>query len=95
MGVKILNHDKTLVTHGRMRFSTGVRLHYYTAGSGPALMLQHGVPKTSYSWRKVLPYITCKLSAVVADTRGFGDSTHPDDGYDMATTADDLAELMT
>jgi pimeloyl-ACP methyl ester carboxylesterase len=27
--------------------------------------------------------------------RGFGDSTHPDDGYDMATIADDLAELMT
>jgi hypothetical protein len=27
--------------------------------------------------------------------RGIGDSSHPDDGYDMATVADDLAELMT
>lgn len=27
--------------------------------------------------------------------RGIGDSTHPDGGYDMATVADDLAELMT
>jgi len=26
--------------------------------------------------------------------RGIGDSSHPDDGYDMATVADDLAELM-
>jgi hypothetical protein len=42
MGFKILDH-KAPVTHGRMRLSTGVRLHYYTAGSGPALMLQHGV----------------------------------------------------
>jgi pimeloyl-ACP methyl ester carboxylesterase len=27
--------------------------------------------------------------------RGIGDSTHPDSGYDMATVADDLAELMS
>jgi pimeloyl-ACP methyl ester carboxylesterase len=27
--------------------------------------------------------------------RGFGDSTHPDTHYDMATIAGDLAELMT
>lgn len=40
MGVKILG---TAVSHGRVRLDTGVRLHYYTAGSGPAFLLQHGV----------------------------------------------------
>jgi hypothetical protein len=48
MSVTILDHAATPVTHGRKRLSTGIRLHYYTAGSGPALMLQHGIPKTSY-----------------------------------------------
>lgn len=43
MGVPILDHAKNPVEHGRTRLSTGVRLHYYTAGSGPALLLQHGV----------------------------------------------------
>jgi hypothetical protein len=43
MGLPILDHDGKLVTHGRQRLENGVRLHYYTAGSGPALILQHGV----------------------------------------------------
>jgi hypothetical protein len=43
MGLKILDHTGSLVTHGRERLDNGVRLHYYTAGTGPALLLQHGV----------------------------------------------------
>jgi pimeloyl-ACP methyl ester carboxylesterase len=70
-------------------------LHFYTAGSGPALLLQHGIPKTSYYWRKVLPFLTPHFSVVVPDMRGIGDSTHEDSGYDMPTIADDMAELMS
>lgn len=94
MGVAILDHQKTPVEHGRKRLCTGVRLHYYTAGKGPALLLQHGIPKTSYYWRKVVPLLSPHFSLVVPDLRGIGDSTHPDAGYDMVTIADDIAELM-
>ncbi|KAK4687556.1 hypothetical protein P7C73_g2566, partial [Tremellales sp. Uapishka_1] len=94
MGLKIVEHSGESVTHGRHRLENGVRLHFYTAGSGPALLLQHGVPKTSYYWRKVVPHLTPYFTVVVPDMRGFGDSTHPDAGYDMATIADDLVELM-
>lgn len=94
MGLTILDHKQQPVRHGRKRLSTGVRLHYYTAGTGPALLLQHGIPKTSYYWRKVLPYLSPHYTCVVPDMRGIGDSTHPDNDYSMATVADDLAELM-
>ena len=94
MGLTILDHKQEPVKHGRMRLSTGVRLHYYTAGTGPALLLQHGIPKTSYYWRRVLPYLTPHYTCIVPDMRGIGDSTHPDTDYSMATVADDLAELM-
>lgn len=53
------------------------------------------MPKTSYYWRKVVPQLTPHFTVVVPDMRGFGDSSHPDSGYDMATIADDIAELMT
>lgn len=43
MGVRILDHHGAVVTPGRERLANGVRLHYYTSGSGPALVLQHGV----------------------------------------------------
>lgn len=95
MAVKILDLLMNPVTHGRQRLSTGVRLHYYTAGSGPPLLLQHGIPKTSYYWRKVVPQLTPHYSIVVPDLRGAGDSTHAESGYDMPTVADDIAELMS
>ena len=95
MGLSIFDHEQKPVQHGRMRLSTGVRLHYYTAGTGPAVLLQHGIPKTSYYWRKVLPYLTAHYTCIVPDMRGIGDSTHPDSDYSMATVADDLAQLMT
>ena len=94
MGLTILDHNQTPVIHGRQRLSTGVRLHYYTAGTGPAVLLQHGIPKTSYYWRKVLPLLSPHYTCIVPDMRGIGDSTHPDSDYSMATVADDLAELM-
>ena len=32
-----------------------VRLHYVTAGRGPAVVLLHGWPQTWYMWRDVMP----------------------------------------
>lgn len=79
-GLKIPGRDKESVTHGRARLSTGVQLHYYIAGKGAALMLQHDVPKTSSYWHKVLPYPTPHFTVIAAEMRGLGDSTYPESG---------------
>jgi pimeloyl-ACP methyl ester carboxylesterase len=88
------SHNGNDVTHGRAMVN-GVRLHYLTAGSGEPLLLLHGVPKTSYYWRKVLPLLTPHYTVVAPDLRGFGDSQHPRDGYDMRTVAEDVAQLAS
>ena len=72
----------------------GTRLHYRFAGEGPALVLLHGVPKTSYHWRFVLPLLSAEYTVIAPDLRGLGDSDHPPGGYDTATMSDDIAELM-
>ncbi|MFI5841393.1 alpha/beta fold hydrolase [Catenuloplanes sp. NPDC051500] len=72
----------------------GTSLHYRTGGSGPAVVLLHGIPKTSYHWRHLIPRLTAHHTVVAADLRGLGDSAHPADGYDSATMADDIAALM-
>lgn len=72
----------------------GTGIHYRTAGSGPAIVLLHGVPKTGYHWRHLLPKLTPHYTVVVPDLRGLGDSTRPADGYDSATMSDDIAALM-
>ncbi|WP_234315671.1 alpha/beta fold hydrolase [Streptomyces albus] len=72
----------------------GTSLHYRTGGFGPALVLLHGVPKTSYHWRHLIPKLTDRYTVVAPDLRGLGDSARPADGYDSATMSDDIAALM-
>ncbi|ATY12360.1 alpha/beta hydrolase [Amycolatopsis sp. AA4] len=89
----MFDHDNTPVRTGRAAVN-GTSLHYRTAGSGPAVVLLHGVPKTGYHWRYLVPKLTPHYTVVVPDLRGLGDSARPADGYDSATMSEDVAELM-
>jgi len=71
----------------------GTRLHYITAGEGPAVMLLHGWPQTWYEWRHVIDLLAGEYQVVAPDLRGFGYSGKPASGYDAATMAADLAAL--
>jgi pimeloyl-ACP methyl ester carboxylesterase len=73
----------------------GVKLHYVEGGSGPrAIVLIPGWPQTWYAWRKVMPELAKTYRVIALDTRGMGDSSRPDDGYDTQTAAADVAALM-
>ncbi|MCO5998804.1 alpha/beta fold hydrolase [Actinoallomurus rhizosphaericola] len=89
----ILDHRDEPVRTGRASVN-GTSLHYRTAGSGPAVVLLHGVPKTGYHWRHLVPKLTPQYTVVVPDLRGLGDSARPAGGYDSATMSDDIAALM-
>ncbi|MGC7096063.1 alpha/beta fold hydrolase [Amycolatopsis lurida] len=90
----MVDHNGTPLRTGRAALK-GTSLHYRTAGTGPALVLLHGVPKTGYHWRHLVPKLTPRYTVVVPDLRGLGDSGRPADGYDSATMSDDVAELMS
>lgn len=90
----IKDHTGAPVKHGRALVN-GVRLHYMTAGQGEPLFLLHGVPKTSYHWRHVIPLLTPHFTVIAPDLRGLGDSEHPPGGFDMKNMAKDIADLAT
>ncbi|GGX85728.1 hydrolase [Streptomyces minutiscleroticus] len=90
---RFLDHRGEPVRTGRAD-ANGTSLHYRTGGSGPAVVLLHGVPKTGYHWRHLVPRLTARYTVVVPDLRGLGDSARPAQGYDSATMADDVAALM-
>lgn len=71
-----------------------VRLHYVTAGEGPAVVLLHGWPQTWYCWREVIPKLAERHFVVAPDLRGLGDSSRPATGYDKNTIAQDIWRLM-
>ena len=71
-----------------------VRLHYVTAGSGPAVVLLHGWPQTWYMWRHVMPGLAGGYRVIAPDLRGLGDSSRPVGGYDKKTLAQDVWRLV-
>jgi pimeloyl-ACP methyl ester carboxylesterase len=73
----------------------GIKQHYVTAGSGPAVLLLHGWPQTWYEWRRVIDLLADDFTVVAPDLRGFGYTGKPAAGYDAETIATDLAALTT
>src|SRR3984885_14103597 len=65
----------------------GIKIHYLTAGHGPAVILLHGYTQTSRMWRPLIPKLTDKFTVVAPDLPGIGDSDIPKDGLDMKTAA--------
>jgi pimeloyl-ACP methyl ester carboxylesterase len=65
----------------------GMRLHYLTAGHGPAVILLHGYTQTSRMWRPLIPLLAEKFTLIAPDLPGIGDSDIPKDGLDMKTAS--------
>ena len=65
----------------------GLKLHYLTAGHGPAVILLHGYTQTSRMWRPLIPRLAEKFTVIAPDLPGIGDSDIPADGLDMKSAA--------
>jgi pimeloyl-ACP methyl ester carboxylesterase len=74
----------------------GLRMQALEAGpvDGPLVLLLHGFPESSESWRDVLPGLAeAGFRAIAPDLRGYGGTDRPEDGYDLDTLANDVVEL--
>jgi pimeloyl-ACP methyl ester carboxylesterase len=65
----------------------GVKLHYLTAGKGPAVLLLHGYAETSLMWKPIIPTLAERFTVIAPDLPGIGDSDIPANGLDMKTAA--------
>lgn len=77
----------------------GVSIRAISGGSGPALLLLHGHPQTHALWHKVAPVLAQHFTLVLADLRGYGDSSKPagteDHGnYSKRVMARDMLRVM-
>src|SRR5215469_6667294 len=74
-------------TASRFAKIEGKRIHYLTAGEGPALILLHGYTQTSRMWRPLIDRLKNKFTIIAPDLPGIGDSDIPKSGSDMKTAA--------
>ncbi|MFM9370953.1 alpha/beta fold hydrolase [Streptomyces sp. Da 82-17] len=72
-------------------------VHVVEQGSGPLVLLVHGFPETSSSWRHQLPALAAAgYRAAALDVRGYGRSAAPDDpaAYRMLDLVEDNAAVV-
>jgi pimeloyl-ACP methyl ester carboxylesterase len=56
----------------------GLQLRYVRAGSGPPVVLLHGLASSIYTWKDVLPALALRHDVVALDLPGFGASSIPE-----------------
>jgi pimeloyl-ACP methyl ester carboxylesterase len=72
----------------------GAKIHYTTAGSGPAVVLLHGFAETSRMWTPLLPQLAEKFTVIAPDLPGIGDSSIPRGSLGMKNAAIQIHELV-
>ena len=83
----------------RVTTDEGVEINALVGGSGPPLLVLHGHPQTHVIWHRVASQLAERFTVVLADLRGYGDSSKPagsaDHGnYSKRVMARDMLRVM-
>ncbi len=75
--------------------ANGINIHYEQTGSGPHLVLIHGLTGSLADWNlRLVPLLSGKFTTLTYDLRGHGYSDMPPSSYTSADMASDLLGLL-
>jgi pimeloyl-ACP methyl ester carboxylesterase len=77
-----------------LALADGARLYYETHGSGPGLVLAHGLGGSHMSWWQQVPDFAARYTCIAFAHRGFAPSDDPAGVPDPARYAGDLEALL-
>src|SRR5512143_1113916 len=72
----------------------GHRFTYRSAGSGPLLVLLHGIAGSSETWEDVIPHLANHHTVIAPDLLGHGDSSKPRGDYSLGAYANAIRDLF-
>jgi pimeloyl-ACP methyl ester carboxylesterase len=72
----------------------GHRVAYRQAGSGPVIVLVHGITSNSETWQRVMPYLASRFTVIAPDLLGHGESAKPMGDYSLGAYASGLRDLL-
>jgi pimeloyl-ACP methyl ester carboxylesterase len=73
--------------HGHLRA-------YRTVGSGPAVLLIHGIGDSSQAWRPLMPALAPYYKVIAPDLLGHGESAKPRADYSVGAYANGMRDLL-
>jgi 3-oxoadipate enol-lactonase len=71
-----------------------VKIAWERHGSGPPLLLIHGLGYARWGWEPVLPGIAERFDVILFDNRGIGESDAPPGPYTVAEMAADAVQVL-
>jgi len=85
------------VTAPSLQFRTihGYQRAYRIAGSGPAILLIHGIGDNSTTWNTVQAKLAQRFTVIAPDLLGHGKSDKPRADYSVAAYANGMRDLLT
>jgi pimeloyl-ACP methyl ester carboxylesterase len=72
----------------------GHDMAYRMEGSGPPLLLLHGIAGSSRTWRDVIPRLTDRFTVIAPDLMGHGQSEKPVGDYSLGAFASGIRDLL-
>jgi pimeloyl-ACP methyl ester carboxylesterase len=72
----------------------GHRFTYRSAGSGPLLVLLHGIAGSSETWEDVIPRLASRYTVIAPDLLGHGDSSKPRGDYSLGAYSNAIRDLF-
>src|SRR5215468_2115216 len=73
----------------------GHRVTYRTAGSGPVLLLLHGITNSSQTWEPVAQQLSAHFTIIAPDLLGHGASASPRGDYSLGAHATGVRDILT
>ena len=72
----------------------GHRVAYRCTGSGPVIVLVHGITSTSETWERVMPTLARRFTVLAPDLLGHGGSAKPRGDYSLGAYASGIRDIL-
>jgi 3-oxoadipate enol-lactonase len=77
----------------QIQLKNGNQIAFQDVGNQDVIVLLHGFCGSSDYWNKVIPPLSESYRVIAVDLRGHGESSAPDEVYNMELFAEDVAQL--
>ncbi|MUL44858.1 alpha/beta hydrolase [Mycobacterium sp. CBMA293] len=94
-GERTLHSVRDVTPRLEYRTIHGYRRAFRIAGSGPAILLIHGIGDNSTTWETVQTHLAQRFTVIAPDLLGHGQSDKPRADYSVAAYANGMRDLLS